>query len=158
MLSFLFTNSFIIYNSLVNELSVCKLSVYRTFEGHDNVITACVFTPESSFVVSACASGDLRIWDALYGQVKPLYFDPECHDLGVSGLAISPTFGSAGQFGQELNSLHLRHIPIVSPISHYPIVKTDWCMIIATFYELKPQHPLIPICPSCPPQKKSMNK
>ncbi|XP_071788780.1 WD repeat, SAM and U-box domain-containing protein 1-like [Asterias amurensis] len=82
-------------DSVVCLWNVQTKKMMRTFEGHDNVITACVFTPESSFVVSACASGDLRIWDALYGQVKPLYFDPECHDLGVSGLAISPTFGSA---------------------------------------------------------------
>ncbi|XP_022084462.1 WD repeat, SAM and U-box domain-containing protein 1-like [Acanthaster planci] len=83
--------------------NVQKKSLIRTFDGHENVITACTFTPDSSFVVSACASGDLRIWDALYGHTKSLFFDPECHDLGVSCLVISPTFGSADP-NAEINS------------------------------------------------------
>lgn len=72
-----------------------KKSCVRKLEGHDNVITACTFTSDGSYIVSGSTAGDLRIWDALNGQSRVLFYDPECHDLAIGGLALSPSFGSA---------------------------------------------------------------
>ncbi|XP_041460717.1 WD repeat, SAM and U-box domain-containing protein 1-like isoform X2 [Lytechinus variegatus] len=72
-----------------------KKTCTRKFEGHISVITACAFTPDGAQIVSGSTAGDLRVWDALHGQGKCLFYDPDCHDLALTGLAISPTFGSA---------------------------------------------------------------
>ncbi|XP_071495937.1 WD repeat, SAM and U-box domain-containing protein 1-like [Diadema antillarum] len=78
-----------------------KKTCIRKMAGHDNVIMACAFTPNGAHVISGSTCGDLRIWDALHGQGKCLYYDPDCHDLAISGLAISPTFASANPAMRE---------------------------------------------------------
>ena len=90
-------------------------SLHRKLIGHENVITACLFTPDGTHIVSGSASGDLRIWDALYGHSKCLFYDPECHDLAIGGMAISPTFGTISLSQHEGKCTILYHLQKVRP-------------------------------------------
>ncbi|XP_077993545.1 WD repeat, SAM and U-box domain-containing protein 1-like isoform X2 [Glandiceps talaboti] len=68
----------------------------RVFEGHDNVVVSCTFTPDSSCLVSGSTDGDIRVWDAQFGQNRCLFYtDSDVHDLGVTCIVCSPTFGAA---------------------------------------------------------------
>lgn len=58
-------------------------TLIRSLTGHESMVTACAFTPDSNFLVSSSSAGDLKIWDARHGHGKCLVTLPEAHDLGV---------------------------------------------------------------------------
>ena len=58
--------------------------MYRILADHDAMITACAFTPDSSYLVSGSTGGDLKLWDSKFGHSKCLLTYPEAHDLGVT--------------------------------------------------------------------------
>lgn len=65
---------------------------------HENFVSSLSFTPDNTHIVSGSGNGDLKVWQAQNVHAnKALYYNAECQDLGMSCLAISPTFGSAGQ-------------------------------------------------------------
>ncbi|XP_071942982.1 WD repeat, SAM and U-box domain-containing protein 1-like isoform X3 [Antedon mediterranea] len=78
------------------DVDSCKL--YKSLDGHVNVVTACSFTPDSDFVVSGSANGDLRIWNTCSKNSTCLFYDPNCHDFTLGCIAISPTFASTNSF------------------------------------------------------------
>lgn len=67
-------------------------SLIRSLSGHEATVTACAFTPDSNFLVSASSAGDLKIWDARHGHGKCLLTFPEAHDLGVLGVDFSSKY------------------------------------------------------------------
>ncbi|XP_059179125.1 WD repeat, SAM and U-box domain-containing protein 1-like [Physella acuta] len=80
--------------------NVADKKLIRSFKGHDESVTAATFTPDDNYIVT-CSSGgdmggDMLVWDAQFGHGKFLTRIHDCHDLGVSCCAFSPTFGSAG--------------------------------------------------------------
>ncbi|XP_070536971.1 WD repeat, SAM and U-box domain-containing protein 1-like [Ptychodera flava] len=75
-----------------------KRESVRIFEGHENNVVSCSFTPDSSCIVSGSSDGDICVWDAQFGQGRRLYVsDCDVHELGVSCIVCSPTFGAATQ-------------------------------------------------------------
>ncbi|XP_006818917.1 WD repeat, SAM and U-box domain-containing protein 1-like, partial [Saccoglossus kowalevskii] len=71
----------------------------RVFEGHENTVESCSFTPDSNYLVSGSSDGDIRVWDARFGQSRCLFYtgNEDVHELGVSCIVCSPTFGTANR-------------------------------------------------------------
>lgn len=67
-------------------------TLIRSLPGHEAMVTAVSFTPDSNFLVSGSTGGDLKIWDARHGHGKCLQTMPEAHDLGVSGCDFSSQY------------------------------------------------------------------
>ena len=59
---------------------------------------ACAFSPDGTYIVTGSNNGDLRIWDAKYGHGKYLVQELDGHDLGVTCVEFSPTYGSASKY------------------------------------------------------------
>ncbi|PRD23410.1 UNVERIFIED_CONTAM: Wdsub1 [Trichonephila clavipes] len=64
---------------------IATKSVIRVLEGHEAMITALVFTPDSAFLLSCSTAGDIMLWDARYGHGKCLASVTNAHDLAESG-------------------------------------------------------------------------
>lgn len=71
-------------------------TLIRSLVGHEAMVTACAFTPDSNFVVSGSTAGDLKLWDACLGHGKALTTHPDAHDLGVCACDFSSQYQSDG--------------------------------------------------------------
>lgn len=69
---------------------------FRTLVGHEAMITALAFTPDSAFLLSCSTAGDILLWDALYGHGKCLSSVTDAHDLGVLCCDFSPQYDAVG--------------------------------------------------------------
>ncbi|PIK48526.1 putative WD repeat, SAM and U-box domain-containing protein 1 [Apostichopus japonicus] len=77
--------------------SIATKQLIRIIEmAHENYVSSLSFTPDNMHIVSGSGNGDLKVWQAQNVHAnKAIYYIAECQDLGMSCLAISPTFGSA---------------------------------------------------------------
>ncbi|KAH0553602.1 hypothetical protein KQX54_002629 [Cotesia glomerata] len=64
----------------------------QILEGHADAITAIAFTPDSSYIVTACSEGSWRIFE-IYGDSNAIAVC-DAHDLGVQGCDFSPATSS----------------------------------------------------------------
>ena len=79
--------------------AVCLIFLLlRSLEGNEASIVACAFSPDGTYIVTGSNNGDLRIWDAKYGHGKYLVQELDGHDLGVTCVEFSPTYGSASKY------------------------------------------------------------
>ncbi|CAL1547715.1 unnamed protein product [Lymnaea stagnalis] len=81
--------------------NVAEKKIIRSLKGHDESVTSAAFSPDDNYIVT-CSSGgdmggDMLVWDAQFGHGKFLTRVHDCHDLGVSCCAFSPTYGTAGK-------------------------------------------------------------
>lgn len=67
-------------------------TLVRSLSGHESMITALAFTPDSNLLISGSSSGDLKLWDARHGHGKCLDTLAEAHDLGVNGCDFSSQY------------------------------------------------------------------
>ena len=74
---------------------------------------ACAFSPDGTYIVTGSNNGDLRIWDAKYGHGKYLVQELDGHDLGVTCVEFSPTYGSASKY-QITNDEDLTEFEFIS--------------------------------------------
>lgn len=76
--------------------TVTKQLIRVIENAHENFVSCVSFTPDNVNIISGSGNGDLKVWQAqnIYAN-KCLFYGAECQDLGMSSLAISPTFGSA---------------------------------------------------------------
>ncbi|KAH9492407.1 WD repeat, SAM and U-box domain-containing protein 1 [Bulinus truncatus] len=88
--------------------NVSDKKIIRSFKGHDESVTSAAFSPDDSYIVSCSSGGDLGgdmlVWDAKFGHGKFLARVHDCHDLGVSCCAFSPTFGMTGSVSDSESS------------------------------------------------------
>ncbi|XP_071826181.1 WD repeat, SAM and U-box domain-containing protein 1-like isoform X2 [Apostichopus japonicus] len=77
--------------------SIATKQLIRIIEmAHENFVSSLSYTPDNMHIVSGSGNGDLKVWQAQNVHAnKAIYYIAECQDLGMSCLAISPTFGSA---------------------------------------------------------------
>lgn len=65
--------------------------------GHEAMVTACTFTPDSNLLVSGSTGGDLKLWDAQNGHGKCLVTVPDAHDMGVCACDFSSQYQTEGE-------------------------------------------------------------
>ncbi|XP_046734061.1 WD repeat, SAM and U-box domain-containing protein 1-like [Diprion similis] len=71
--------------------NVDTMEEMQVFEGHSDAITAIAFTPDSSYLVTACSEGTWRLFDDINTHTQcPLIFCEQGHDLGVQDSDFSP--------------------------------------------------------------------
>ncbi|GFS40418.1 WD repeat, SAM and U-box domain-containing protein 1 [Nephila pilipes] len=78
---------------------IATKSVIRVLEGHEAMITALAFTPDSAFLLSCSTAGDIMLWDARYGHGKCLASVTNAHDLGILGCDSSPRYEAVSENG-----------------------------------------------------------
>lgn len=82
-------------------------SLHKTLTGHEAMITSCVFSPDSCYILSGSTAGDLRMWDAKCGHTKCLAIEPEAHDLGVLSCDFNPRHQINCKIDFKTNNNHL---------------------------------------------------
>lgn len=78
---------------------IATKSIIRTLLGHEAMITALAFTPDSAFLLSCSTAGDILLWDARYGHGKCLSSVTDAHDLGVLCCDFSPQYDAVAESG-----------------------------------------------------------
>jgi len=76
--------------------------IHRTLSDHEAMVTACAFSPDSSYLISGSTAGDLKLWDGKYGHSKCLVTLQEAHDLGVLGCDFSSQYQVNGELRNQL--------------------------------------------------------
>jgi WD40 repeat protein len=64
-----------------------KPPLIRTLSGHENTVTDCAVSADSSFIVSSSSDGTLKVWDAKNGAER---LTLRGHDAPVTACAIAP--------------------------------------------------------------------
>ncbi|KAG8191908.1 hypothetical protein JTE90_019842 [Oedothorax gibbosus] len=86
-------------DELVVLWDIATKSAIRVFEGHEGMVTAVAFTPDSAFLVSCSTAEEIMLWDGLYGHGKCLATVNNAHDLGILGCDISPQYEAISENG-----------------------------------------------------------
>ena len=94
---------------------------------------ACTFSPDGTYIVTGSNNGDLRIWDAKYGHGKYLVQELDGHDLGVTCVEFSPTYGSASKY-QISNDEHPIEFSSISRNTPYKVTRQMIQKILSADY------------------------
>lgn len=69
------------------------------------MVTSLAFSPDSTYLLTGCTAGDIKLWDARYGHGKCLVTRTEAHDLGVMGCDFSSQFETCGNYSDHLDNI-----------------------------------------------------
>ncbi|KAI1280766.1 WD repeat, SAM and U-box domain-containing protein 1 [Halotydeus destructor] len=81
-------------------------SLIRSLVGHEAMVTAVSFSPDSNYLISGSSGGDIKLWDARHGHGKCLDTVTEAHDLGVTSCDFSSQY-QVKSIGGALKSFYI---------------------------------------------------
>ena len=100
----------------------------QVFVGHEQAVTACGFSEDGKWALSASADGSLRVWAPRTGNCKHAFTNMNGTDQVSAGLTCMDVGGGADQalvvVGAEDGKAHVCHVgtkKVVATLTHYEV-------------------------------------